>query len=210
MPNNDQGPLIVRPNQPREKVNWFISDDQFNKVYPTVIQNLAARNWTPLGIAKKASDFLAVTSGARILDIGSGVGKFCLAAAHYHPNASFFGIEQRKSLVRYADSAKDEMGIQNARFIHGNFTQLDLKEYDHFYFYNSFYENLTNSNKIDDSIDYSEELYNYYTRYLFYQLEQMPSDTRLVTFHSLEEEIPPDYHLVGWEMDNLLKYWIKI
>jgi len=32
------------------------------------------------------------------LDIGSGVGKFCLAGAYYKPSASFFGVEQRKDL----------------------------------------------------------------------------------------------------------------
>ena len=38
---------------------------------------------------------------------------------------------------------------------HGNFTQLDFKNFDHFYFYNAFYENLAGTDKIDDSIDYS-------------------------------------------------------
>ena len=64
--------------------------------------------------------------------------------------------------------------------------------------------------KIDDSIDYSGELFNYYNRYLFKQLEKKPAGTRLATFHSMEEEIPQGYHVVGSEMDNLLKFWIKI
>lgn len=190
--------------------NWFYSDERFNSIYPFQIQNLARRHWTPLSVARKAANFLAAEQNVRILDIGSGVGKFCLAAGHYKPKAFYYGVEQRSSLVQYAETAKEILGLQNVSFIHGNFTQLEFKNYHHFYFYNSFYENLISTDKIDDSIDYSGELFNYYTRYLYRQLEQKPAGTRLATYHSLEDEIPHSYHVVGSEMDNLLKFWIKI
>ena len=189
---------------------WFSSDSHFNKIYPPSIQLLAPRHWTPLVVARKAAHFLAAENGVRILDIGSGVGKFCLTAANYKPNASFTGVEQRKSLINHAETAKEILRLENVSFINGNFTQIDFSNYDHFYFYNSFYENLACTDKIDNSIDYSGELYNYYNRYLFKRLEQKPAGTRLATFHSLEDEMPPDYHVVGVEMDNLLKFWIKI
>jgi hypothetical protein len=66
------------------------------------------------------------------------------------------------------------------------------------------------TNKIDDTIEYSQELYNYYNRYLFKQLELKPAGTKLVTYHSLEDEVPEGYKLIDAEIDNLLKYWIKI
>ena len=190
--------------------NWFSSDAQFNQIYPPSIRLLARKHWTPLMVARKAANFLAAENNVRILDIGSGVGKFCLAAAHYKPNAFYYGIEQRKSLVTYAENAKDTLDINNVSFINGNFTQIDFKKYDNFYFYNSFYENLKGTEKIDNSIDYSGELFNYYNRYLYKLLEQKPAGTRLASFHSLEDEMPPGYHVVGVEMDNLLKFWIKI
>lgn len=190
--------------------NWFDSDEQFNHLYPHNIQILARRHWTPLTIAQKAAYFLASEPNTRVLDIGSGVGKFCLSAAYYKPNASFFGVEQRGSLISYAESARMELQLANVSFMHGNFTQLDLRNYDHFYFYNSFYENLAGTAKIDDSIEYSGELYNYYNRYLYKQLEQLPAGTRLATYHSLEDEIPRGFHIVGSDSDHLLKYWIKV
>ena len=190
--------------------SWFSSDAKFNELYPSSIQLLAQRHWTPLVVARKAANFLAAENNARILDIGSGVGKFCLAAAHYKPNAFYYGIEQRKELINYADAANEKLQLDNVFFMNGNFTQIDFKKYDHFYFYNAFYENLTGTEKIDDSIDYSLELFNYYNRYLYKQLEQKPSGTRLATFHSLEDEMPPDYHVVGVEMDGLLKFWFKL
>jgi SAM-dependent methyltransferase len=190
--------------------NWFGSDAQFNQLYPSSIQLLAQRHWTPLVIARKAATFLATESNARILDIGSGAGKFCLAAAHYKPKALYYGIEQRKRLVTHAESAKETLGLENVSFLNGNFTQIDFRNYNHFYFYNAFYENIAGTDKIDNSIDYSLELYNYYNRYLCKQLEQKPPGTRVASFHSLEDEMPNGYHIVGSEMNDLLRFWIKI
>jgi len=189
---------------------WFSSDEQFDQLYPLSVQLLTRRHWTPLCVARKVANFLAAENNVRILDIGSGAGKFCLGAAYYKPKAFYYGVEQRKSLIIHAEAAREILHTENVSFIHGNFTQLDFKNFDHFYFYNAFYENLAGTDKIDDSIDYSGELYNYYNRYLFKQLEQKRGGTRLATFHSLEDEIPKSYHEVGSEFDNLLKFWIKV
>lgn len=189
---------------------WFSSDEQFNQLYPLSLQVMAPRHWTPLSVVRKSANFLAAENAVRILDIGSGVGKFCLGAAYYKPKAFYYGVEQRKSLIGHAEWAKEILPLENVFFIHGNFTQLDFKNYDHFYFYNAFYENLSGTDRIDESIDYSGELYNYYNRYLYKQLELKPAGTRLATFHSLEDEVPQSYHVVGSEFDNLLKFWIKV
>jgi SAM-dependent methyltransferase len=206
--NNQHNTSLMETEMPA--VNWFNSDEQFNKLYPPSIKLLAARHWTPIIVAKKAASFLTVANNARILDIGSGVGKFCLTAAHHNPKAFYYGVEQRENLIQHAEAARHSLDFSNVSFIHGNFTQLDFKNYDHFYFYNAFYENITGNDKIDDSIDYSSELFNYYNRYLRTQLEQKPAGTRLTTFHSSEDEIPGCYHTVATEMDNRLKYWIKL
>jgi SAM-dependent methyltransferase len=174
------------------------------------MQVLAKRHWTPLGVVRMAANFLAAQNNVKILDIGSGIGKFCLGAAYYKPKAFYYGVEQRKDLISHAETARDTLHTGNVSFIHGNFTQLDFKNFDHFYFYNAFYENLAGTDKIDDSIDYSGELYNYYNRYMYRQLEEMPGGTRLATFHSLEDEVPMSYHEVGSEFNNLLKFWIKV
>jgi Methyltransferase domain len=189
---------------------WFTSDIKFNHLYPASIQTMVRRHWTPLHIAQKAANFLAAENGVKILDIGSGVGKFCLAAAFFKPLSFFYGVEQRNQLVDYANNAAEILSLENASFIHSNFTQLDIRHYDHFYFFNAFYENLVDTAQIDESIDYSGELYNYYNRYLFKQLDQKPAGTRVATFHSLEDEIPRSYHVVGSDADNLLKFWIKV
>ena len=188
---------------------WFESEGQFHLLYPSMLHSLSRNHWTPLLVAQKAAHFLAAENGARILDIGSGIGKFCLAAAYHKPNAVFYGIEQRKDLVDYAEAARRVVGLNNVSFIHGNITEIDFKNYDHFYFYNSFYENLATAEKIDNSVAYSIELYNQYSSFLYRQLEKKPSGTRVATYHGMDDIMPPDYLEGGNDMNSLLKYWVK-
>ena len=143
----------------------FNNDLRFNKLYPKSIQAKAARHWTPVDVAKTAAEFLAPHNDVHVLDIGSGIGKFCLAAAYHKPDAIFYGVEQRKDLADYAFDVSCKFGIYNVSFIHGNFTQLDFRQFDSFYFFNSFYENLSGTEKIDYTIEHSLSLYNYYNRY---------------------------------------------
>lgn len=188
----------------------FKSDSAFNQLYPIHIQQLSAQHWTPLNIARKAARFLTMEENARILDIGCGAGKFCITAAHHHPYAKFYGVEQRKWLLHWAEEARKKTGVHNVHFLEGNFTQVDFKQFDHFYFFNAFYENLSGTDKIDQTIEYSSELYYYYARYLYRKLQQKPSGTRLATYHSLEDEIPPEYHVVAVDLSGLLKFWTKL
>jgi hypothetical protein len=200
----------VSGNHSEETAKWFVSDLQFHRLYPESLHTQANMHWTPLSVARKAAEFLAVDNGAKILDIGSGAGKFCLTAAYHQPQSFFYGIEQRAELVNAALAAEDRLRLNNVSFVHGNLIEVDLSQYDHFYFFNAFYENLDDGFKIDDTLHYSRELYQTYNSYLYKQLEKKPSGTRLATFHSLEDEISEGYHEVSSSADNLLKCWIKI
>jgi SAM-dependent methyltransferase len=190
--------------------HWFSSDAQMHHLYPRSMQELAIRHWTPLHITKLVTQFLVPQGGVKVLDIGSGVGKFCLAGAYYKPEAAFYGVEQRQHLIYNAITARKILGLKNVHFLHQNLTHLDFTQYDHFYFYNSFYENLADTDKIDNSITCCPELFNYYNRQLYKKLDQMPAGTRLATFHSPEEEIPPSYYLLEQHKEKLLKFWIKV
>ncbi len=190
-----------------EQNRYLRSDEDFNALYIEEMQLLAPRHWTPIHIAELAAGFLG-DEGSKILDIGSGVGKFCLAAACYAPQARFFGVEQRDYLVEHALKAKQTLGLTNVTFINANFTQFTLQEFNHFYFFNSFQENIDLEDKIDDSFGYSWSLYEYYNRYLHVGWHRMPPGTRIVTYHYFRA-MPDGYHLVESHMDGDLNFWIK-
>jgi SAM-dependent methyltransferase len=179
-------------------------------LYPDAIRQLDNLHWSPLRVIQLATQFLAAEKDTRILDIGSGSGKFCLTGSSLRPNALFYGVEQRKNLVDQANAIRDLLDRPRVRFIHNNFTQLDFKTFDSFYFYNSFFENLPGTEKIDDSIDYSTDLYHYYSKYLSMQLDRMPRGTRVATYCSWDDEIPLGYRLKESHIEGLLKLWIKV
>ena len=196
---------------PQIQLESLFSDDlRFNQLFPKRIQAKAARHWTPVDVAKTAADFLAPDKDVHVLDIGSGIGKFCLTAAYHKPKAIFYGVEQRKDLSDYAFDVSCKFAVYNVSFIHGNFTQLDFRQFDSFYFFNSFYENLKGTEKIDSTIEHSLSLYNYYNRYLYKELEQKATGTRIATYHSLEDEIPRCYRVVKTAFNGLLKFWVKV
>lgn len=197
-------------NTVQKVINFPATDHSFDSIYPDTVQVLARQHWTPLHVVRLVTDFL--TSGlnaARILDIGSGSGKFCLAGAYFAPLHNFYGVEQRGYILNEARRAQLRLGISNANFIHANFTRIDLREYDHFYFFNSFYENLSQEGRIDEDIEYSESLYNYYVQYLHNGLKKMPLGTKIATYHSLYREIPLNYDLVDSLEAGNLNFWMK-
>ena len=188
----------------------FSSDEAFNALYPEPVRMVAGKHWTPMEVALKAAEFLNTHAGAKILDIGSGAGKFCLIAAKRFPRLAFTGIEQRENLVVLSRKLQKKAGLFNIDFIHGNLEDFDISRFDHFYFYNSFYENLPGTQKIDLHVQYSEKLYDFYNLVLYKKLNQMPAGTRLVTYHSLGNEVPPGYEVLSTDYAGFLKFWVKL
>jgi SAM-dependent methyltransferase len=189
---------------------WFHSDDQLHYLYPKAMQLLAEQHWTPLGVTRLALEFLVPTAGVKVLDIGSGVGKFVLAGGYYKPEAIFFGVEQRRHLVADAETARRILGLTNVHFFHRNFAHLHFTSFDHFYFFNSFYENLLDTGRIDDQVRCSPNLYSHYHQVLKRKLRGMPVGTRVVTFHCLDGALPAEYGLVEEHVGSLLKFWMKM
>lgn len=188
---------------------YFASEQSFCELYSPSIGELNRMHWAPLRIVQKAVQFLANRPGMKILDIGSGAGKFCLAGAYFQPAVSFSGVEQRQYLIDEARQANERLGELNVNFICRNFTQLDFSEFDAFFFYNSFFENLPGTDKIDNSLEYTKELYDYYTYYLSRKLSELPEGVRVVTYCSWDDEIPQGYRLADSQEEGLLKCWIK-
>lgn len=185
-----------------------IDDNEFNQLFPLRIKKLAARHWTPVKIAGKAADFLVDRPNTKVLDIGSGAGKFCLVGAAC-TKGMFYGVEQRESLIKLSRKIARKYKIDNIEFIHANITEVSFLDYDAFYFFNSFQENLDLTARIDKSITPSERLYNLYTRYLTEQLEKTPVGTKLVTYWSSGREVPKSFSLESVCYSGVLSFWRK-
>ena len=188
--------------------NFVIDDLAFNARYPMRMRELAEKQWTPLAVAKKAAKFLANTPETKILDIGSGCGKFILIGAEC-TEAIFTGVEYREDLVKLSADLAYGYNLENAKFIQSNIMDIEFSNYNAFYFYNSFQEHIDEKAVIDLSVKVSAELFDKYTKYVFEQLSETPIGTRYATYHSYLKEIPPSFELQSSHYGGLLKFFIK-
>jgi hypothetical protein len=187
----------------------FVSDEAFDSMYPVYVRELSEIHWTPLSVIEVAARFLGTDEDARIIDIGAGAGKFCIAGSHYAPGY-YTGIEQRKNFVRVGNKLIKQLGCERAELIHGNFIDISLAQYTGIYFFNSFHENIVISDSLDEKIERTTELYELYNKHFLEQLNAMPVGTRLVTFWLALSEIPGTYRMEASHFDGLLKLWIKV
>lgn len=190
------------------KNNAIVEDTLFNNMYPSTISRIAAVHFTPIHIAKIASEYLAYKPNIRVLDIGSGVGKFCMIGS-VCTEGYFVGVEQRLSLCDIANQITLKHGLTRVNFIHENITNISFQDFDAFYFFNPFEENIAMSESINNEIELKHNLYSEYTKYVKEQLSMMPIGTRLVTFHSYSKEVPFGYSLQTSMFCGDLKMWEK-
>ncbi|WP_412850687.1 methyltransferase domain-containing protein [Chryseobacterium sp. PMSZPI] len=193
--------------QLRENVD--VKDAVFNELYPPKIKAVAGRHWTPVAVARMAAKYLAEKPGKKILDIGAGAGKFCLVGAA-STQGFFYGVEQRNALTKVSRKIADRHNITNVEFINSNINEISFSDYEAFYFFNSFFENIDTSNPIDNTILPEKDLYDTYSEYVRKQLDTTPIGTRLVTYWSKWDEIPRSFEIVDSAYDGLLSFWEKV
>ncbi len=190
------------------KLNLIVNDDEFNVIYPERVRKLAKRHWTPVAVTKIAAQFLVEKPGTKVLDIGSGAGKFCMVGSAY-TKGHFTGIEQREYYYQLSNRLKKCYRLSNVEFIHSNIMEINFKEYNSFYFFNSFFENIDITAMVDDTVDSDIKLYNLYSEYVREQLSEMPIGTRLATYWSDLKEVPAGYKIQATSLEGLLKMWEK-
>ena len=190
------------------KLGLEVTDAEFDEIYPTDIRPLSKRHFSPVAVAKMAVAYLADTPNAKILDIGSGVGKFCMIGAACTEGV-FTGVEQRENLHSLSVSLAQKYNLSNVHFIHGNILSINFEDYNAFYFFNAFFENILVDDSIDKAVELDKELFFLYSLYLRKQLSKLPIGTKLATYYACSEEIPPSYTVMSTQFEGRFKLWEK-
>lgn len=187
-----------------------VTDVRFDRVFPLAIRKLSDIHWTPVEVALRAAEWLATDSSTRVLDVGSGCGKFCLVAALTRPGR-FTGIEKREEFVEASRNASREIGARRASFLLGDMNDLDWSRFDAFYLFNPFYELKEKSVRIDRKASLSLWRYRRHVEAVKSKLREARTDTRVVTFHGFGGYFPPGYQRLRREPcgENNLELWVK-
>lgn len=188
--------------------NLPVDDDEFDRLFPRELREQSFLHFTPVDVAIFAANFLAHKPGVKVLDIGAGVGKFCLVGA-VTTEGCFTGVELRPGLHKQANRLRSRYRLANLHFVLGNVTDLDLSRFQAFYFFNPFFENLLPGHRLDDELTLNRELYHRYSTYVHDALDNTPTGTRLVTYYSSFDEVPKSFRRLPSSIFPKLECWEK-
>jgi hypothetical protein len=187
----------------------LVDDRVFDEIYPFAVRRASHIHWTPVEVAVRAAALLAEKPGARLLDIGSGVGKFCIVAAAC-ADAVVHGVEHRAHLVDLAEDAAACVGV-DVTFSRRTLEPRDAAEADGIYLFNPFAENLCSSHDhIDGLVELSESRFWRDLELVEELFRTARVGTRVVTYCGFGGQLPPDYSLVLRERRaGTLELWVK-
>ena len=188
----------------------LVADRIFDEIFPFAARSKSSVYWTPVEVAVRAARLLANKPDLTILDIGSGIGKFCIvAAAAVHANVR--GIEHRPHLVDVAREAAAKIGVR-ASFDTGTIQEQDASAIDGFYFFNPFAENMCNAaDRLDASVELSEDRFWTDVSAAEELLTKARVGARVVTYCGFGGELPDGYVLSSREQcgGGRLDLWVK-
>jgi SAM-dependent methyltransferase len=191
----------------------MVTDTDFDACIPNDLGQLSSQFWTPLAVVMRAAQWIEELGIRTVVDIGSGAGKFCVAAALVG-RARYIGIEQRPHLVEAARSLACAFGVEDRVSFHvGVLGEHDIPDADAYYFYNPFGENLFGGiDKIDGEVELSTRRYFSDVGAAETLLARAPVGTALLTYNGFGGKIPRAYESVRLDrtVPNVLRMWRKV
>lgn len=204
---------------PREAAALFRSgqcppDREFDRYLPEDLQALSTRHWTPLPTVRRIARWAAQAGVTSILDIGSGVGKFCILAALSHSGLRVTGLEQRARLTAVARNLARAFDVSDrVHFIHGSLGKTATPAVDAYYLYNPFGENfLDPAEGIDHAVEVGVNRYVHDLAHLRALLSQARRGTWVLTYYGCGGRLPSAYDEegTGWGTFSMLRLWRKV
>lgn len=187
-------------------------DGAFDRYLPAELRRASDQYWTPLEVALRVAGWFEGAGVRTVVDIGSGAGKFCIAAA-LASRCHFTGLEQRPRLVsaaRILARAFDVAG--RVTFVEGTFGEIDVPPADAYYLYNPFGENVfALADHLDEDVELSARRFHRDVDALQSFLRAVPAGTYVATFNGFGGRIPDEYVQVCVDrtLPNILRLWRK-
>ncbi|HEX2876842.1 MAG TPA: hypothetical protein VHP33_36570 [Polyangiaceae bacterium] len=166
-------------------------DHVFDRLLPVRLRAASDRFWTPLEVVQRATLWFEELGVRSVVDIGSGVGKFCVAGALIS-SCSFIGIEQRQQLVTVARNLARLLAVdQRVSIVCGRFGEIETPVADCYYLYNPFEENLFSAGEaLDDQVELSRERFRADLRRLRALVAVLPVGAYVLTYNGVGGRLP--------------------
>jgi SAM-dependent methyltransferase len=187
-----------------------VSDGDWDLAYPWKFGELSKIHWSPISVVRRAAALLSRGSKTRILDVGSGVGKFCTVAA-LTTAGTFCGIERWGEMVDMARLTACRARVSTTRFIHARVEDVDWMNFDGFYLFNPFAELRWPDLGAPEAEAGESPDYDRLIKFTQETLDRARSGTRVVTYHGFGGTMPRSYRSVFKEVmgTDFLELWVK-
>jgi predicted RNA methylase len=167
------------------------SDDAFDQFIPYQDQRVSTEYWTPLRVATRAAQWLNYFGARSVVDVGSGVGKFCVAAA-LSSTCQFTGIEHRPRLVEAARTLANLFEVSDrVSFVQSAMLDIGWPKADAYYLYNPFGENLCSEKfQLDRDVELGLARYQREIAAAERAIEQAARGTFVITYNGFGGRVP--------------------
>ena len=201
--------FVVIPPLTGDRESFREEDDRFDRIYPNWVQTHSRTYWTPVLVARRFAELLPLPPSARVLDVGCGVGKFCLAAQQYSP-AFFFGVECVDRLVEVARDAAMRLPTLRASFLRADAFELDWRQFDALYFFNPF-GGCPNEVSARMSARERDRLFRNSVGRTRERLAALLTGARVVLYHGYGGDLPDGFEVetAEWCGSGILEVWRK-
>lgn len=188
------------------------ANEAFDRWLPEALRERSEEYWTPLPVLARVADWLRGTQVRTVVDIGSGAGKFCVAAALL-TSCRFIGLEQRASLVDTARTLADLFGVADrVTFLQGDFGAVPAPPADAYYLYNPFGEYDFDSDRYAElDVPFDTETLARDLFALTHLLSLAPAGTLVITYNGFGGALPDGYEQIAVDVrfPCALRLWRK-
>lgn len=187
------------------------ADHTFDRFLPDELRALSGRYWTPIMVARRAALWLDKLRIHTVVDIGSGVGKFCVTAA-LAGRCHFIGLEQRSQLVASARALARLFAVDDrVSFVEGALGDIATPVAEAYYLYNPFGEYVFGSTGRLEAVSVSAERYAHDVAIVEDLLEGAAVGTCVVTYNGFGGRVPSAYRQirVDRKLPSTLCLWRK-
>ena len=194
------------------RMGFCPSDRVFDRLLPHDLRAVSRQHWTPLAAAVHAARWLDDVGARTVVDIGSGAGKFAVAATlagHFH----LIGVEQRLRLVDASRNLAHLLGANDrVEFVHATFGETPVPIADAYYLYNPFGENLFGPEEhLDGDVELCGARYRRDVTAVERLMVDAPLGMHVLTYNGYGGTRPAGYQEVRVDHDlpNILRMWRK-
>jgi hypothetical protein len=188
------------------------ADRSFDLHMSEELRSVSGTYWSPLVVAMRAAEWLDELGIETAVDIGSGAGKFCVAAA-LAGRGRFIGLEHRPRLVAAARALADHFGVADrVTFVEDTLGEGPIPTAEAYYLYNPFGENqFWYGERLDDDVELSEDRFARDVAATEALFREVPLGTCVITYNGFGGRMPADFEAVRVDrtLPNMLRLWRK-